>query len=287
MHRPARESEREREIAGGECIASPQRICWSFFFTPHPKLHSVVSRTHTTKNNNKMTMTMTMTKTTTPLQQGVVAVRLARRAAKVLAGETSAETGGSLTLHAGYDSKSTSGSMSLQTLGAGTAGVSGALVMSSGAIPVRGPSVASTRRTPPPLCLPPILSTRRYCLSAFHLAPSPHSVLSDPSNLLAPADPPPKSPPITKTSQDETRETAWTLPPSFYFPGIFDDDDDDNTMTRAEMSDPFYGLAKFRLIEVTYLPPHFTLTLTRPWPTLTMTLTLNLTLSPSGRRLLY
>ena len=38
-----------------------------------------------------------------------------------------------MTLRAGYGSKSTSGSVSLQMLGAGTSGVSVALVMSSGA----------------------------------------------------------------------------------------------------------------------------------------------------------
>ena len=53
--------------------------------------------------------------------------------AKVLVGETSAGTGGSLTLHTGYGSKSISGNVSLQTLDAGTKGVSGALGMSSGA----------------------------------------------------------------------------------------------------------------------------------------------------------
>ena len=41
--------------------------------------------------------------------------------------------GGSLSLHAAFGSKSTSGSVSLQTLSAGTTGVSGVLVMSSGA----------------------------------------------------------------------------------------------------------------------------------------------------------
>ena len=53
--------------------------------------------------------------------------------AKVLAGATSAESGGLLTLRAGYGSRNTNGSVSLQTLGAGTSGVSGVRVMSSGA----------------------------------------------------------------------------------------------------------------------------------------------------------